>query len=41
MKKEDDEIPIFNRYEYSWTLTAFAESDKLLESELSSLECYT
>ena len=41
MKKEDDEIPIFNRYECLRTLTAFAESDKLLESELSSLECYT
>ena len=39
-KEEDNEIPVFSKYEYSRSLTAFTESDKLMENELNSLECY-
>ena len=39
-KEEDNEIPMFSKYEYSQTLTGFTESDKLMENELNSLECY-
>ena len=40
VKDEDDDIPTFSQYEYSHMLTAFAESDKLLETELNTLICY-
>ena len=40
-KEEDNEIPVLSKYEYLCTLTAFIESDKLIENELNSLECYS
>ena len=40
-KEEENEIPVFSRCEYSCTLTAFIESNKLIENELNSLECYS
>ena len=38
-KDNDKEIPSFNRYDYSQTLTAFAESDKLPKNEIDTLLC--
>ena len=40
-KEEDNDIPMFSKYEYSQTLTAFTESYKLMGNELNSLECYS
>ena len=38
--KGKDEILFHNKYNYSETLTAFSENDKLLESDLGTLICY-
>ena len=38
--KGKDKIPFHNKYNYSETLTAFSENDKLIESDLGSLICY-
>ena len=36
----DAPIPNYSNYEYSDSLECFSEHDRLLENELSSLECY-
>ena len=36
----DESIPNYSKYEYLDSLEHFSEHDRLLENELSSLECY-
>ena len=39
-KDADDAIPNYSKYDNAETLPQFAELDRLLESELNTLECY-
>ena len=39
-KDKDDNIPNLSKYDYVDVVPAFSEADRLLESDLLSLECY-
>ena len=36
----DGNVPNYSKYEYAEMIQTFTESDRLLESELNTLECY-
>ena len=36
----DCKVPNYSKYEYAKTIQTFTESDRLLQSELNTLECY-
>ena len=38
--KKEDKVPNYSKYKYTKMIQTFSETDRLLESELNSLECY-
>ena len=39
--KKKGKVPNYNKYEYTEMMQTFSETDRLLKSELNSLECYS
>ena len=39
--KQKAEIPNYSTYEYAHTMPVFTESERILESDIHSLECYS
>ena len=38
--KKEGKVPNYSKYKYIKVMQTFSETDRLLESELNSLECY-